>query len=279
MAQRLVAGKPRSDPIDHRAKLGPPPIRVYAVSSGDRGNFRCLHKPRTMPRSPPLPAQTRHTTKITIYGCSTSRRPDDHQLETSTRPTRDRLPRPHQPLPIGPSETLTYTNNLTSSRCDTTTRLLTSPLSPRRPRSDLWMAFGPGLLLTLEVDATPNALDPHQRHRPIPGPSGPPVVQPRLRPAHRAPTRRRRCFDRVLDLAVTIRDRQHGHACQPEHRRGTTVLNHLGPFSSCSVTPRIKRPQGHSQAQATNRVTRPLPRFITKSPNSELFHPQLSSSY
>jgi len=43
------------------------------VSHGDRGNFRCLHKPRTMPRSPPLPAQTRHTTKITIYGCSKKR--------------------------------------------------------------------------------------------------------------------------------------------------------------------------------------------------------------
>ena len=26
------------------------------------------------------------------------------------------------------------------------------------------------------------------------------------------------------------------------------------------------RPQGHSQGQATNRVTRPLPRFITKTP-------------
>src|SRR6187200_3667915 len=72
VTQRLVAGKPRRDPIDHRAKLNPPPIRVYAVSHGDRGNFRCLHKPRTMPRSPPLPAQTRHTTKITIYGCSTN---------------------------------------------------------------------------------------------------------------------------------------------------------------------------------------------------------------
>jgi hypothetical protein len=41
---------------------------------------------------------------------------------------------------------------------DTTTRLLTSPLSPRRPRSDLWMTFGPGLLLTLEVGATPMRL-------------------------------------------------------------------------------------------------------------------------
>ena len=162
--------------------------------------------------------------------------------------------------------------------------LLTSPLSPRRPRSDLWMAFGPALLLTLEVGVTPNALDPHQRHRPFPGrqiphPSGPPVVQPRLGPAHRAPTRRGRRFDRVLDLAVTLRDRQHGHACQPEHRRGTTVLNHLGPFSSCSVTPRIIRPEGHSQAQASNRVTRPLPRFITKSRlrrcrRSPFSHPQ-----
>jgi hypothetical protein len=153
---------------------------------------------------------------------------------------------------------------------DPPARLLTSPLTPRRPRSDLRMRLGPGLLLTLDVGATPNAFDPHQRHRPMPGgqiphPGGPPVVQPRSRPAGRAPTHRRCRFDRVLDLAVAFRDRQHGHACQPEHRRGTTVLNHLGPSCSCSVAPRIMRPQGHSQAQATNRVTRPLPRFITKS--------------
>jgi len=74
MPQRFIPGKPRSDPVDHRAELGPPPIGVYAMSRGDRGSFRCLHKPRTMPRSPPLPAQTRHTTKITIYGCSTKAR-------------------------------------------------------------------------------------------------------------------------------------------------------------------------------------------------------------
>ena len=42
--------EPRRDPVDHRAELGPPPIRVYAVSRGDRGSSRCPHKLRTMPR-------------------------------------------------------------------------------------------------------------------------------------------------------------------------------------------------------------------------------------
>jgi hypothetical protein len=28
MPQRLIPGKPRRDPVDHRAELGPPPIRV-----------------------------------------------------------------------------------------------------------------------------------------------------------------------------------------------------------------------------------------------------------
>ena len=44
----------------------PPPIRVYAMSRGDRGIFSCLHKLRTMPRSPPLPAQTRPTTQVEL---------------------------------------------------------------------------------------------------------------------------------------------------------------------------------------------------------------------
>jgi hypothetical protein len=43
------------------------------MSRGDRGVFRCVHKLRTMPRSPPLPAQTRQNTRIPNYGCSTSR--------------------------------------------------------------------------------------------------------------------------------------------------------------------------------------------------------------
>src|SRR5271166_2102688 len=95
---------------------------------------------------------------------------------------------------------------------DPPTRLLTSTLTPRRPRPDLRMRLGPGLLFTLDVGATPNAFDPHQRHRPmtggqIPHPGGPPVVQPRLRPAGRAPTHGRCRFDRVLDLAVAFRDR------------------------------------------------------------------------
>ena len=39
MAQRFVAGKTRRDPVDHRRELRPPPIRVYAMSRGDRGQF------------------------------------------------------------------------------------------------------------------------------------------------------------------------------------------------------------------------------------------------
>ena len=37
--KRFVAGKPRRDPVDHRRELGPPSIRVYAMSRGDRGIF------------------------------------------------------------------------------------------------------------------------------------------------------------------------------------------------------------------------------------------------
>jgi len=52
-AQRLVTTKTRRDAIQYRRELRPPPVRVYAVSRGDRGIFRCVHKLRTMPRSPP----------------------------------------------------------------------------------------------------------------------------------------------------------------------------------------------------------------------------------
>ena len=72
MPQGFVAAESRRDPIDHRRELRPPPIRVYAMSRGDRGIFRCIHKLRTMPRSPSLPAQTRHNATITNYGCSIS---------------------------------------------------------------------------------------------------------------------------------------------------------------------------------------------------------------
>ena len=50
------------------------------MSRGDRGVFRCLHKLRTMPRSPRLPAQTRQyqqslsTTAVLVptFGMATS---------------------------------------------------------------------------------------------------------------------------------------------------------------------------------------------------------------
>jgi len=53
MPKRFKPTKPRRDAIQHRRELRLPPIRVYAMSRGDRGIFRCLHKLRTMPRSPP----------------------------------------------------------------------------------------------------------------------------------------------------------------------------------------------------------------------------------
>jgi hypothetical protein len=53
MLKRFEATKSRRDPIQHRRKLRLPPIRVYAMSRGGRGYFSCLHKHRTMPRSPP----------------------------------------------------------------------------------------------------------------------------------------------------------------------------------------------------------------------------------
>ncbi len=62
MAQWFVTGKTRRDPVDHRRELGPPRLRVYAMSRGGRGNFCCLHKHRMMSLSPPLPAQTRPNT-------------------------------------------------------------------------------------------------------------------------------------------------------------------------------------------------------------------------
>src|SRR6478736_7796150 len=70
----FVATKSWRDAIQDRRELRAPPIRVYAMSRGDRGVFRCIHKLRTMPRSPPLPAQTRQKPRIPNYGCSTSRR-------------------------------------------------------------------------------------------------------------------------------------------------------------------------------------------------------------
>ena len=53
MPKRFVATKSRRDAIQDRRELRVPPIRVYAMSRGDRGIFGCLHKLRTMPRSPP----------------------------------------------------------------------------------------------------------------------------------------------------------------------------------------------------------------------------------
>ena len=67
MPQGFVTGEARRDPLEHRRVLGPPPIGVYAMNRGDRGQFYCLHKHRTMPRSPLWPAQTRPEPLAPIY--------------------------------------------------------------------------------------------------------------------------------------------------------------------------------------------------------------------
>jgi hypothetical protein len=69
------------------------------------------------------------------------------------------------------------------------------------------------------------------------------MMQPGLRSTHRTPPSGSRRLDRVLGLAVAFRHRHHGHALQPKHRRGTTVVAHLGPFCWCSLTPRVLRPR------------------------------------
>jgi hypothetical protein len=57
------------------------------------------------------------------------------------------------------------------------------------------------------------------------------------------------------------RDRHHAHACRPEHRRRTTVLN---PRAFLFVFRNTTNHEAPGQGQATNCVTRPLPCFITK---------------
>ena len=74
-------------------------------------------------------------------------------------------------------------------------------------------------------------------------------------PAYRAPASGRGHLDGVLDLAVALRDGEHRHAFQPKHRRRTTVLNHLGPFCSCSEHHESGGPRPHPQSQADNRIS------------------------
>ena len=58
--QRLVAAESRRDPIDQRAELGPPSVRIYAVSRGHRGDLReSSHNPR-MIAAVAAPDQRRH---------------------------------------------------------------------------------------------------------------------------------------------------------------------------------------------------------------------------
>src|SRR6478752_7960105 len=82
--QRLVAAESGSDPIDQRAELSPPSVRIYPVSRDHRGDLVVPHKQRILARWPPTtPTDTLRSAKtnqiatcaakITNYGCSTNR--------------------------------------------------------------------------------------------------------------------------------------------------------------------------------------------------------------
>jgi hypothetical protein len=140
--------------------------------------------------------------------------------------------------------------------------------------------FGPGLLLALHMGAAPDAFDPHQRHRPIPGrqiphPRRVPTMQLGLRPAHRAPTGR--C--RVVWIAYSISPSRSDTAstAMPASPSITValLLSITWGLSSVSVTPRIMRPQARFRTQPANRVDPPLPRFIEKSRISAIKAPEL----
>src|SRR5215204_338479 len=60
MPKWFVATKSWRDAIQDRRELRAPPIRVYAMSRGDRGVFRCIHKLRTSRGH--RPEQRRHAT-------------------------------------------------------------------------------------------------------------------------------------------------------------------------------------------------------------------------
>lgn len=85
------------------------------------------------------------------------------------------------------------------------------------------------------LGAPPHPLHPDQRHRParcrqIPHPHRPPGMQSRrdaAAPAELLPTTS--SFDRLLELAVDLRDSQQNKARQTQHRRRrATVTLHLG---------------------------------------------------
>lgn len=65
--------------------------------------------------------------------------------------------------------------------------------------------------------------------RQIPNPRRAAIMQLCNRSAHRAPAGRRGGLDGVLQLTAAFGHRQHGHAFEPKHHRGTTVVVHLGP--------------------------------------------------
>jgi hypothetical protein len=157
----------------------------------------------------------------------------------------------------------------TSKHQPTTNRAVDGFSAPHRTAMKVPRRYGHAA--TKKINTPPHAFDPHQCHRPVTSwqiahPGGTPIMQPGNRPTHRAPAGRCGRLDGVLQFTVTLGNRQHGHAFQRPSITVALLLSFTwGPSCSCSVTPRIMRPQAHSQGQADSRVTRALPRFITKS--------------
>src|SRR6185312_16100395 len=75
--QRLVAAESGSDPVDQRAELGPPSVRIYPVSRGHRGDLVVPHKQRILARWPPTP--TEHAL-ISENEPNRNLRSEDHEL-------------------------------------------------------------------------------------------------------------------------------------------------------------------------------------------------------
>ena len=83
MPQRLVAGEPRRDQIDHLGERSLPPINRYAVCRGHRRGVFCPHKQPMLTRWPHPHPMTRRTDQpsshatpgapVTIYDCRTRR--------------------------------------------------------------------------------------------------------------------------------------------------------------------------------------------------------------
>jgi hypothetical protein len=169
--------------------------------------------------------------------------------------TRSRQPRPcsHARAGRGPRPAECRGRGPLSSRCpadteigghrghrvpvlpDPPARLPPGPLGEHTPGPNRLAGLGPGALDASWFVATPDPLDPNQRHWPtrrgqIPHPRRPPIMQPGPHATRRAPAVLSSGLDRLLHLAVMLGHGQHPEPGQAQHhRRRDTVITHLGP--------------------------------------------------